>query len=63
VRLDDWKAVRRTVDEPIELYDLASDIGETSNVAAEHPDVVSRIDSILQVARTESDLFPLVRRR
>ena len=31
--------------EPVQLYDIAADIGETSNVAAEHPEVVSRLQA------------------
>ncbi len=30
------------------LYDLSSDIGETRNVAAEHPDVVKRLTALLK---------------
>ena len=30
------------------LYDLSSDIGETKNVAAEHPDVVERLTALLK---------------
>ncbi len=63
VRLGDWKAYRANVDEPIQLYDLATDIGERNDVAAHHPDVVARIAEIMQTARTESELFPLVRNR
>jgi arylsulfatase len=61
VRLGDWKGYRTSVDSPIELYDLAADIGETRDVADLHPDVVARIAAIMQSGRTESELFPLVR--
>jgi arylsulfatase len=61
VRLGDWKGYRASVDSPIELYDLAADIGETRDVADLHPDVVARIAGIMQSGRTESELFPLVR--
>ncbi len=61
VRLDDWKALRHRVGGPIELYDLAVDIGEIRDVAANEPSVVARIEQILRTARTESVLFPLVR--
>ena len=37
-----------------ELYDLASDIGESKNLAAAHPDVVKRLQAIADA--TESDL-------
>jgi arylsulfatase A len=33
------------------LYDLVSDIGETTDVAADHPDVVSRLEAAAEAAR------------
>jgi len=36
---------------PDALYDLESDIGETVDVSAEHPDVVARLDSLAGEAR------------
>ncbi|MGD8241131.1 MAG: arylsulfatase, partial [Armatimonadota bacterium] len=61
VRLGTWKAYRRPPEGPIELYDLAADIGETTDIAAAHPDVVARVAELMDLARTESDLFPLLR--
>ncbi len=54
-----WKAVRHGVDQPLELYNLTNDIGESKNIAAEHPDVVEKITAILATARTESAEFPI----
>jgi arylsulfatase A len=34
---------RKPSDHPVQLYDTVADIGETRNVAAEHPDVVERL--------------------
>jgi arylsulfatase A-like enzyme len=53
VRTGDWKGVRHGTDQPLELYDLKSDIGETTDVAAKHPDVVKKIEQYLATARTE----------
>lgn len=61
VRMGDWKAIRHGADQPIELYDLGTDIGEQHDVASENPDVVGRIEEIMRTGRTESELFPLVR--
>jgi arylsulfatase len=61
VRLGKWKAYRRGVGGAFELYDLEADRAEVTNVADDHPDTVARISQIMQEARTESDLFPLVR--
>lgn len=61
VRMGDWKAIRHGVGQPIELYNLASDIGEQNDLAAESPDIVARIEDIMTNGRTPSELFPLDR--
>jgi arylsulfatase A-like enzyme len=58
VRMGKWKAVRHGPDAPLELYDLEADLSETTDVAAEHPEVVRRIEEYLETARTESPLWP-----
>jgi arylsulfatase len=63
VRLGDWKAYRMKDTDAVTLYDLATDIGETRDVAADHPDVVARVTEILRTGRTESAEFPLRRER
>jgi len=42
VRLGDWKGVRRSGANVIELYDLSADTGETTDVASDHPEIVGR---------------------
>jgi len=59
IRMGDWKAVRKGTDQPIELYNLAVDVGEKDNIAAQHPTIVARIDTLLETARTDSELFPV----
>jgi arylsulfatase A-like enzyme len=59
VRMGDWKAVRLRPDSPLELYDLKSDLGEKTNVAAAHPEVVAKIEEYLKTARTDSPEFPI----
>ncbi len=58
-RLGRWKGIRLAKGTPLELYDLETDPGETTNAAAAHPDVVTRIDAFLKSARTESALWPI----
>jgi len=62
VRMGGWKAYRPGVEEKIELYDLSKDVGEEYNLASTQPAVVAQIEKILQNARTESELFPLVKK-
>jgi arylsulfatase A-like enzyme len=59
VRLGNWKGVRRDVGQPVELYDLASDIGEKNNVAAKHPEWVRRIEDAMRSARVDNPNFPV----
>ena len=57
LRAGKWKGIRQNLhknpDAPLELYDLEQDIGETKNVAGQHPEIVARIERILLDARTE----------
>jgi arylsulfatase A len=59
VRMGNWKAVRLAKDQPLELYDLASDVSEKTNVASAHPDVVGKIEAYLKTARTDSPNWPV----
>ena len=59
VRMGNWKAVRLAKDQPLELYDLAADLSEKTNVASAHPDVITKIEAYLKTARTESPNWPL----
>jgi arylsulfatase A-like enzyme len=58
VRWGKWKAVRLKTHLPLELYDLASDVGEEQNVAAEYPDVVRKMEEYLKGARTACRTYP-----
>jgi arylsulfatase A len=62
VRMGDWKGVRRNLHQGntrIELYNLASDIGERTDLADKYPEVVKRISVIMRREHTPSDVFPI----
>jgi len=42
-----------TIETGLELYDLVDDIGETRDVAAEHPDIVAELQALAERARDE----------
>ena len=58
VRMGQWKAVRNQSDAPLELYDLAKDIGERSNIARDNPKLIRQLENIFKSARTDSPSFP-----
>jgi arylsulfatase A-like enzyme len=57
VRWGSWKAVRNKAADKFELYDLDKDIGEENNVAAQHPDVMAKIDAICREAHTPERVY------
>jgi arylsulfatase len=63
VRAGDWKGVRQRMKSgkrAIELYDLGRDVGESTDLASLHPDVVARMRALMDgEARVESEEFPL----
>jgi hypothetical protein len=54
ISMGDWKAVRLGTKQPIELYDLKHDAGETRNVADQYPDVVRKVAQLFSSERTDS---------
>ncbi len=59
VRRDNWKLVRQGPKQQVELFDVAKDLGETRNVAAEQPQVVRELEPLFRSMRTESAQFPV----
>jgi arylsulfatase A-like enzyme len=63
LRKGDFKAIRLDVtknpDAEIELYNLASDLGETKNIATRYPETVQEMRTLFRKARTKSGAFPL----
>ena len=58
----DWKAVRQGLAKgsgKTELYNLATDEGETTDVSAKQPDVLARLEKLLKEQHTPNPDFPL----
>ena len=54
-----WKGIRLgSVDKPIALYDLESDINEAHDIAVKNPEIVAKIDAYLKTARSEAADWP-----
>jgi arylsulfatase A-like enzyme len=54
-----WKAIRNgSLDAPLALYDLQTDIAEQNDIAKEHPDLTRQLNDYLNGARSESQNWP-----
>ncbi len=60
VRMGRWKGVRNEITKrpnaPIELYDLETDLSESRDVFAAHPDGGKRIEALMKTSRTPAVL-------
>ncbi|MES2596832.1 MAG: arylsulfatase [Verrucomicrobiota bacterium] len=63
VRFGNWKAVRNGPSKPIELYDLATDLSESKDLAKEKPDLVAKAESLMKSMRVDSPDWPMVDKR
>ncbi|EPR70564.1 arylsulfatase [Cyclobacterium qasimii] len=59
VRIGDWKGIRRGQGQPIEIYDLAGDVSEQHNLANAHPELVNKIDKLMQMMVIPSPRYPV----
>jgi arylsulfatase A-like enzyme len=68
VRMGDWKAIRQNAKPPpakkagpslaVQLYNLRTDPTETTDVAAQHPEMVKQLTELLRVQHSASTEFP-----
>ncbi len=72
VRVGDWKGIRLNLHPPagakkkkaagsteLELYNLKTDPAETTNVAAQHPEIVARLLAIMKEQHVPTKLWPI----
>jgi arylsulfatase len=50
-RMGEWKAVRPKPNAKLELYNLARDPFEQTDISAKHPDVVNKIEALMRESR------------
>ena len=58
IRMGCWKGIISDIrkgNQTMELYDLDKDVTETTNVASEHPEIVSQLHQLMDEARVQSD--------
>ena len=64
IRQGNWKAIRLNLQKQgstiTELYDLSNDLAEEHNVAAQHPELVSKLEQLMLRSHTPSKIFPLL---
>ena len=61
VRLGDWKGIRQNMHKgntQIQLFDLAKDVSETTDLARQNPMIVERMLRIMREQHVPSKLFP-----
>lgn len=59
VRFGNWKAVKNGPNAAVELYDLATDAGEKTNLAGSKSDVVAKAVELLKSNHTPDENWPL----
>lgn len=57
IRSGDWKLIKRYEDNSLELYNLKDDIGESQNMAANQPEVLTRLRTKMEDWLKEVDAF------
>ncbi len=59
IRDGNWKAIRTGLKGKVQLYNLTHDLHEDMDVAASHPEIVRRMETLFASMRTESTTFPV----
>ncbi|MEJ7780348.1 MAG: arylsulfatase [Daejeonella sp.] len=62
IRMGKWKGIL-AYNKPFELYDLVTDLAETTNLADKNPETGKKIKETMLSTRTENPEFPLTKRK
>ncbi len=57
LRIGNYKFVQVGSRSDFEIYNLEKDLGETTNIAYQHPELLRKVDEILKTVRTESEFW------
>lgn len=60
VRIGDWKGIRVGTAEPIHLYNLKEDLLEEKNLAQENPEIVAKMEAVMEIAHHPNPYWPTV---
>ena len=53
VRIGEWKGIRPSEGAPLEVYNLAQDLGETRDLSGDQPAIVQRLESAMEAEHSE----------
>ncbi len=59
VRMGKWKGIRLGQKGTLQLYDLDADLGETRDLAAQHPDIVKKLEGFMESAVIPHPNYPV----
>jgi hypothetical protein len=59
LRIGKFKVIQNGINSPFELYNLENDLGEKYDIAKKHPEVITRVKTILKDVRTESKIWKI----
>ena len=59
IRMGDWKAIRKSPQGPIELFNLKNDISESTDLAEQNPEMIAQMKIIFKEGRTENAFWKL----
>ena len=61
MRMGKWKAVQQPIHTPIRLYNLDDDLGESTDIASQHPEQVAKMQKLMDAAYEPSDRWKFPR--
>ncbi len=62
LRMGNWKAIKRNLfknpDAQMELFNLMNDVAEQNDISSDHPEIVKKMNKIMDDVRITSEYFP-----